>query len=53
MRQLVESSLSISEIAFSAGFNNLSHFNHTFRAIHGCAPGTFQKSRPEHNRKTH
>ncbi len=45
IRQLVESSLSISEIAFAAGFNNLSHFNHTFRAIYGCAPSDLQKTR--------
>ncbi len=43
VRQLVESSLSISEIAFGAGFNNLSHFNHTFRTIHGCAPSALQR----------
>ncbi|NQT13989.1 MAG: hypothetical protein HQ582_14640 [Planctomycetes bacterium] len=27
----------------AAGFNNLSHFNHTFRAIHGCAPREFSR----------
>ena len=43
-RQLVESSLSISEIAFGVGFNNLSHFNHTFRTIQGCAPSAIQRN---------
>lgn len=43
-RQLVEGSLSISEIAYNSGFNNLSHFNHTFRAIQGCAPSELQRN---------
>jgi len=41
-RQLVESGHSISEIAFAAGFNNLSHFNHTSRAVHACSPRAFR-----------
>jgi AraC-like DNA-binding protein len=29
---------SITEIAFAAGFNDLSHFSRSYRARHGCAP---------------
>ena len=32
-RQLIETDLSISEIAFASGYNNLSHFNHQFKAF--------------------
>jgi AraC-like DNA-binding protein len=42
-RQLIETDLSIGEIAFASGFNNLSHFNHQFVLIHGEPPGAFRK----------
>jgi transcriptional regulator GlxA family with amidase domain len=29
---------SITEIALAAGFNDLSHFSHSYRARYGCAP---------------
>jgi len=41
-RQLIETSRSISEIAFDAGFNNLSHFNHNFRLVRDCTPRVFR-----------
>ncbi len=41
-RLLIETDASISEIAFSTGFNNLSNFNRLFRAARGMPPGTFR-----------
>lgn len=41
-RQLVETDQSISEIALSSGYNNLSHFNHQFKALHGLSPRVFR-----------
>ncbi len=34
----------ISEIAFSWGFSDLSHFNRRFKAQFGCAPGEYRKN---------
>jgi AraC-like DNA-binding protein len=48
-RQLIETELSIGEVAFASGFNSLSHFNHQFGLIHGETPSAFRqrmKSRP-------
>jgi AraC-like DNA-binding protein len=36
--------LSISEIAYSVGFNDLSHFNRLFRRRFGCSPGEMRRS---------
>ncbi len=41
-RQLLETERSISEIAFNAGFGNLSNFNRAFRIVRGMSPGTFR-----------
>jgi AraC-like DNA-binding protein/mannose-6-phosphate isomerase-like protein (cupin superfamily) len=41
-RQLIETDLSVSEIAFASGFNNLSHFNHKFSELHGQSPSAFR-----------
>ena len=41
-RQLIETNLSVSEIAFASGYNNLSHFNHQFKALYGITPRTFR-----------
>jgi AraC-like DNA-binding protein len=38
----LESSLSISEVCFASGFNNVSHFNKTFKAIKGQSPKQFR-----------
>lgn len=43
-RQLVETSESVGEIAFSCGFNNLSHFNHLFRHAYRYPPTRFRKT---------
>lgn len=42
-RHLLESDESISEIAFSSGFSNLSNFNRQFRQRFGCSPRTYRK----------
>jgi AraC-like DNA-binding protein len=42
-RQLLESKRTISEIAFGAGFGNLSNFNRAFRIARGIAPGEFRR----------
>jgi AraC-like DNA-binding protein len=39
---LIESSLKISEIAFSCGYNNLSHFNRDFKNRMGCTPTQYR-----------
>jgi len=41
-RQLIETDLSIGEIAFASGFNNLSHFNHKFSELHKQSPRIFR-----------
>jgi AraC-like DNA-binding protein len=42
-RQLIETGLSVSEIALASGYNNISHFNHQFGALHGLSPRAFRK----------
>jgi AraC-like DNA-binding protein len=43
-RLLSSTDLSILEIAFTAGFNNVTHFNRTFRAGEGMTPGEFRRN---------
>jgi AraC-like DNA-binding protein len=40
---LQESDLSISDICYQSGFNNLSHFNNQFKEIYTVAPGQYRK----------
>lgn len=42
-RQLIETDLSVGEIALASGFNNISHFNHQFNALHALSPRAFRK----------
>ena len=42
-RQLIETDLSVSEIALASGYNNISHFNHQFSALHRRSPRAFRK----------
>jgi AraC-like DNA-binding protein len=44
-RKLIETDLSICEIAFASGFNNLSHFNHKFSELHKQTPSAFRKKK--------
>lgn len=41
---LNNSNLSISEIAYQVGYNNVSHFNRVFKQIEDCSPGSFRKN---------
>ena len=43
-RKLVDTSLSISEISFECGFNNLSNFNRIFKRKKGCSPSEFREN---------
>lgn len=43
-RALLESERSVTDIAFGAGFSNLSHFHAVFRAAAGCTPLAFRKA---------
>lgn len=42
-RLMVDSDMSISEICFSSGFNNISNFNRTFRKKQGLTPTEFRQ----------
>lgn len=41
-RMIVDSDMSISEICFASGFNNISNFNRTFRRRQGLTPTEFK-----------
>ena len=41
----VQAQLSISEIAYSCGFKNISHFNRLFKNYFGCSPRTYRNTR--------
>lgn len=43
-RLLGDEHLSISEVSFESGFNNLSHFNKQFKNITGASPREYRKS---------
>ena len=42
-RWLVEKDLSVSEIAFKSGFNNIANFNRIFKAIKKCTPSQYRE----------
>lgn len=42
-RWLVEKDLSISEIAFKSGFNNIANFNRNFKEIKKCTPSQYRE----------
>lgn len=42
-KRLMESDLSVSQVCFESGFNNLTHFNKQFREIVKCTPYQFQR----------
>lgn len=41
-RQLIETDLPVSAIALDSGYNNLSHFNHQFKALYRHSPRAFR-----------
>ncbi len=46
-RLLNESEANISEIAYSIGYNNVTHFNRVFKSETGIAPGDYRKQKEE------
>lgn len=44
-RLLVETDTSVSDAAFSAGFNSLSTFHRVFRELKGCSPSAYRRMR--------
>jgi len=42
-RWLIEKELNIAEIAYNSGFNNITHFNRSFKKIKGCTPTQYRK----------
>lgn len=43
-RMLIDTALSIAEIGFQCGFNNLSNFNRIFKKYKGCSPSEFKEN---------
>jgi AraC-like DNA-binding protein len=43
-RRMLQSSRTVADVGFAVGFNNLSHFNKTFRAITGQTPSAYRKA---------
>ncbi len=43
-RMLIDTTHSVSEIAFKCGFNNMANFNRTFKSKKGCTPKEFRES---------
>jgi AraC-like DNA-binding protein len=46
-RMLIETNLTIAEIAYKCGFNNMANFNRTFKRKKGLTPKEFRESRFE------
>lgn len=49
-RLLIETTQSVSEVAYSCGFNNISNFNRLFKKKKGCTPTEFRESYSYGNR---
>lgn len=45
LEKLKDPSLSITQVATSCGFSNISHFNTTFKKQIGCSPSSYRKSK--------
>lgn len=41
-RWLVEKDMSVSEVAYKSGFNNIANFNRSFKAIKNCTPSQYR-----------
>ncbi|UYZ62634.1 AraC family transcriptional regulator [Hymenobacter weizhouensis] len=46
-RLLLDDDLSVTEVSYASGFNNLSHFNKTFRKYTGQSPTEYRRQRLE------
>ncbi|MFB9076863.1 helix-turn-helix domain-containing protein [Flavobacterium procerum] len=42
-RWLVEKDMSVSEVAFKSGFNNIANFNRSFKATKNCTPSQYRE----------
>ncbi len=42
-RWLVEKDMSVSEVAFKSGFNNIANFNRSFKSIKNCTPSQYRE----------
>lgn len=42
---LVETDRPVMAVAFESGFDDLSHFHHSFKAAHGCSPMSYREQR--------
>ena len=49
---LKEKKLSISEVAYAVGFNNLSHFSSTFKEIFGMSPKEYTSEKSDEEKNT-
>ncbi|MDR1505137.1 MAG: AraC family transcriptional regulator [Prevotella sp.] len=47
IRLLVDSSMSVSEICYECGFNNISNFNRIFKKKKNCTPSEFRANYPK------
>jgi AraC-like DNA-binding protein/quercetin dioxygenase-like cupin family protein len=43
-RRLLHSARTVADVGFAVGFNNLSHFNKTFRTVTGQTPSAYRKA---------
>lgn len=43
-RKLVDSTMSVAEICYDCGFNNVSNFNRIFKRKRGCSPKLFREN---------
>jgi AraC-like DNA-binding protein len=43
-RKLVDTTMTIAEICYDCGFNNISNFNRIFKKRKGCSPTTFREN---------
>ncbi|MCK8492834.1 AraC family transcriptional regulator [Spirosoma sp. RP8] len=43
-QRMLQSSRTVADVGFAVGFNNLSHFNKTFRAVTGQTPSAYRKA---------
>lgn len=41
---IIDQGFSISQVAYESGYRSLSHFNHIFKQIVGCAPSEYRKN---------
>jgi len=45
---LTQQKITISEVAYALGFNNLSHFSNTFKEFYGISPKEYSEKHRKH-----